>query len=584
MPSMINLKSFTRVLVVFCLIVFTYTVIPQVHSQISEILKYIIIIMIIIILMIYNQILSNLTIPNSKNLDKPGLSSKISSDHTSDIKDLYNNLTSLIVSTTKSINQNCKSAIFIIDPIQNSFVLQSRETNEFADSISASNSTLKKYIKNNKKLHQKDHPTLWNNLFYLQSWRGSECAIFSPIILKNRSAGFILSRIDHFTDMRENELNILNHLGQFVSFSLENLSDLETHIIGEDSKSLVLDILSNLDFKSDSQNIYNKFKFLILTMFDYDRLTISIRKETENRREYDKGLNLIVILTAGDKDQFTEGIDFPTNGSLHGLPVINGASINTMNWQKAYSNMVRFKSTESDEQIYQSVLGSPIIIDNESKGSIVLERKSENAFSSIDLKNLELIGQVLGSALNWKNEYEKIHINATHDGLSGLLNHQTFKERFNDEIQRAERFQQKMAIMIFDLDKFKKVNDTLGHQYGDYVIQTVSKIMEDNVRAVDVVARYGGEEFAVILINTTAVMSNVVAQRIVSNIAEYPFSMNGVDTNITISGGMSEYPSHSNQMSSLIEFADQAMYSTKQNGGNGITIHNEKLAENDGQI
>ena len=185
-----------------------------------------------------------------------------------------------------------------------------------------------------------------------------------------------------------------------------------------------------------------------------------------------------------------------------------------------------------------------------------------------------LIGNVLGSALYWKNEYEKIYMDATHDGLSGLLNHQTFKDRFRDEVKRAERFQQKMAIMIFDLDKFKKVNDTLGHQYGDYVIQTVAKIMLDNVRAVDVVARYGGEEFAIILINTTAAMSNVVAKRIVSNIADYNFSMDDIETRITISGGMSEYPTHTKKMKELIEYADQAMYETKQNGGNNITIHN----------
>ena len=90
-------------------------------------------------------------------------------------------------------------------------------------------------------------------------------------------------------------------------------------------------------------------------------------------------------------------------------------------------------------------------------------------------------------------------------------------------LRELRRFQHKMAIMIFDLDKFKNVNDTLGHQYGDYVIQTVAKIMLDNVRAVDVVARYGGEEFAIILINTTAAMSNVVAKRIVSNIADFNF-------------------------------------------------------------
>jgi diguanylate cyclase (GGDEF)-like protein len=235
--------------------------------------------------------------------------------------------------------------------------------------------------------------------------------------------------------------------------------------------------------------------------------------------------------------------------------------------------MFRFKSTESEDYKYKSVLGAPVIIEGESRGSIILEKNEGSSFSSQELADVILIGQVLGSALHWKFEYEKIHKNATHDGLSGLLNHQTFKERFNDEVQRAARFQQKMAVMMFDLDKFKKVNDTLGHQYGDYVIQTVAKIMIDNVRAVDVVARYGGEEFAVILINTTAVMSNIVAQRIVDTIANYKFSLNGVETRLTISGGMSEYPTHADNMRQLIEIADQEMYATKKQGGNGITVH-----------
>ena len=97
--------------------------------------------------------------------------------------------------------------------------------------------------------------------------------------------------------------------------------------------------------------------------------------------------------------------------------------------------------------------------------------------------------------------------------------------------------------------------------------------MQDNVRAVDIVARYGGEEFAVILINTTAEMSNMVAQRIVNNIADYQFSLDGVETRVTISGGMSEYPSHSKNMKELIELADKAMYATKKKGGNSIIIH-----------
>ena len=523
----------------------------------------------------YNQILGSLSAPQSSaGSDVPdGVPDAVTTQ--SSTHNLYENLKSLVISTAKSINPDCKSAIYVIDPGKQVFTLQAGKTSEFADSIPLSNTTVKKYINKPKKLHQKDNPNAWAELFFGQTWKGSECAIFSPVTLHGTLAGFVLSRVDHFTDATDREMGILKQLGEFVSFGLENLESLEKHILGEDSKSLILEIVSNLDFKSDAQNIFNQFKYLLRTFFKYDRLTVSLRKDTENRRKLDKGVSSIIKLADGEKDDFVEGSEFPTNGSLHGLPVVSRTSIHTTDWRQSHPNMARFRSSEPDEYAFQSVLASPIIIEGESRGSIVLERVDAQPFSSMDVNDLDLIGQVLGSALRWRYEYKKIYTNATHDGLSGLFNHQTFKERFSDEIQRAARFQQKMAVMIFDLDKFKKVNDTLGHQYGDYVIQTVSKILQDNVRAVDVVARYGGEEFAVILINTTAVMSNMVAQRIVDNIADYEFSMDGVDTRVTISGGMSEYPTHSENTKELIELADQAMYATKQKGGNGIIIHNE---------
>ena len=575
MSSMANLKTFTRALTVFCLAVLIYFFVPDSLSHLSELLKYIIIIAIIVILMMYNQILGSLSSSQpSTGSDKPdGVPDYLTTQ--SSTNNLYENLTSLVISTAKSINPDCKSAIYVIDPGQQVFTLQAGKTSDFADSIPLSNITVKKYINKPKKLHQKDYPNAWAELFFGQTWKGSECAIFSPVTLHGTLAGFVLSRVDHFTDATDREMGILQQLGEFVSFGLENLESLEKHILGEDSKSLILEIVSNLDFKSDVQNIFNQFKYLLRTFFKYDRLTVSLRKDTENRRKLDKGVSSIIKLTDGEKDDFVEGSEFPTNGSLHGLPVVSRISIHTTDWRQSHPNMARFRSSEPDEDAFQSVLASPIIIEGESRGSIVLERLNAQPFSSMDVNDLELIGQVLGSALRWRYEYKKIHTNATHDGLSGLLNHQTFKERFSDEIQRAARFQQKMAVMIFDLDKFKKVNDTLGHQYGDYVIQTVSKILQDNVRAVDVVARYGGEEFSVILINTTAVMSNMVAKRIVDNIADYEFSMDGVDTRVTISGGMSEYPTHSENIKELIEMADQAMYATKQKGGNGIIIHNE---------
>ena len=299
---MLNINSFTKVLTIYCLTVFIYIVMPDAYPQIKSFLTYTIIIYTIVLLMIYNQNLSSQNLNFSKIPIDSNISDPQSYNHFSEnIKNDFKTLTSLIVNMAKTVNDHCQSAIFIIDPASQSFILQSGESSEFKESISIRNSDIYKYINNKKKLHQKDNPKTWDELFYNQSWRGSECALFSSILIENSIAGFIISKIDHFTDLREKEIKIHDRLGEFISLSLRNLDSLEKHASGEDIKSFILDILSNLDFKSDSQNIYNKFKYLLLTLFDYDRLTISLRKEIENRRKYDKGLNLVIMLTDGIK-------------------------------------------------------------------------------------------------------------------------------------------------------------------------------------------------------------------------------------------------------------------------------------------
>ena len=288
---MANLKTFTRSLTVFCLAVFIYFFVPDSLPHLSELLKYVIIIAIIVILMMYSQILGSLSSSHSSTgSDVPnGIPDSLRTQ--SSTNTLYENLTSLVISTAKSINPDCKSAIYVIDPGKQVFTLQAGKKSEFADSISLSNSTIKKYVNKPKKLHQKDYPNAWAELFFGQTWKGSECAIFSPVTLHDTLAGFILIRVDHFTDATDREMGILKRLGEFVTFGLENLESLENHILGEESKSLILEIVSNLDFKSDAQNIFNQFKYLLRTFFRYDRLTVSLRKDTENRRKLDKGVS-----------------------------------------------------------------------------------------------------------------------------------------------------------------------------------------------------------------------------------------------------------------------------------------------------
>ncbi|MFL3008937.1 MAG: GGDEF domain-containing protein [Candidatus Neomarinimicrobiota bacterium] len=586
MISIDQLNYFTRALSLSFILVILILFLPDDFLVIKNLLKYAIIISIIISLMFYKQVIENRT--SSKSLAKANTSKTFTIyNQYNNIKEnastkiLFQKLKEMSVEMANSINSNGKSAIYTIEPKSNVYNLQYGSKTEFKDLISYKEGKILDYILGSKKINQRDNPKIWESLFFGNSWKGGECAIFSPIKIHDSDLGFLLTRLNHFKNLSDKQILALKNLGEFISYNIENLDILGYYISQESSKSLILDILSNLNYKSDEQNIFNQYKYLFRKTFQYDRLTISIRKETENRRKIDKAINSIIKLTDGLKDNFVEGVEYPTNGTLHGLPIISGESVISEDWQSSYPNIARFNSSEENIQNFKSIVGSPILVENESKGSIILEKNNGNPFKGEDLKNLDIIGKTLGSSLEWLNQYNKIYENATHDGLSGLLNHQTFKERFNDEIQRAERFQHKMSVMIFDLDKFKNINDTLGHQYGDYIIQTCSQIMKDNVRAVDVVARYGGEEFAIILINTDVIMSTIVAQRIVDTIANYPFKMDGVDANITISGGMSEYPSDSKDMKELIEFADKAMYSSKGVGGNKFSIHSKIVSKDE---
>ena len=565
MSTLNNLPTFTRALATFCIVLFIFLFLPESLSNFSEILKYLILVGIVVVLMIYSKLLGSLTFSPPEAIEITHTDeSTIYQIESKTTDQLYENLKKLVLSTVKAINPKFKSAIYMVDPEAGVFSLQASHKDKFLDSLSSNNSIISSILNNTSTVYQKDDKDGWNELFDNKSWRGSECIIGSPISIHGSTAGFVLTRVDHFSDITDKDKSILQAMGEFISHGLGSLESLEKHIMGEENKSRIIEILSELNFKSDESQVLDHFKYLIRTFFYFDRLTISIKSQEE--------YNLIIKLVDGVNDEFVEGTEFPIHGTLHGLPTVNEKVVLSQNWKESHKNIVRFNLNEAPTD-FQSVLGVPIITYGESCGSLFIERITGRPYTKADEQNLTLIGRVMGASLNWLKEYEKIYQNATHDGLSNLLNHQTYKERFSEEIQRAKRFQQHMAVLIFDLDKFKRVNDTLGHPYGDYVIQTVAKIMSENVRTVDVVARYGGEEFGIILINTTPEMALVVSQRIVDNIADYPYSMNGESVQMTISAGMSLYPTHSENMKDLIDFADKAMYNAKQEGGNQIKIH-----------
>ena len=168
-------------------------------------------------------------------------------------------------------------------------------------------------------------------------------------------------------------------------------------------------------------------------------------------------------------------------------------------------------------------------------------------------------------------DYEKTYALATTDSMTGLYNHRFFQDQMRQSIEQSNRFKHKFSLLLIDIDFFKKFNDNYGHQAGDEVLRQVAKKLQKNVRTVDIVARYGGEEMAIILDRANEEEALIVAQKIVKAIAEeaYPIA-EGVSKHITISCGVSTYPSHGETPSQLIEFSDLGLYRAKENGRNQV--------------
>ncbi len=158
------------------------------------------------------------------------------------------------------------------------------------------------------------------------------------------------------------------------------------------------------------------------------------------------------------------------------------------------------------------------------------------------------------------------------DEKTGLYNFREFQRRLRAEWERSTRYAVPLSVVFLDLDRFKQLNDTLGHQAGDRVLQEFATLVTGGARANDIAARYGGEEFAVILPHTDAEMALRVAQRIRRAVAEFQFLEDESPTRVTVSAGVATYPSDPriDSVDALIRAADEALYKAKDAGRNRV--------------
>jgi len=166
--------------------------------------------------------------------------------------------------------------------------------------------------------------------------------------------------------------------------------------------------------------------------------------------------------------------------------------------------------------------------------------------------------------------YDELQKLSILDSLTKVYNRRYFMGRYNAEFKRAEEFKLNLAFLMFDIDYFKKINDTYGHLVGDAVLREVARIIRDNLREIDFMARFGGEEFSVILPETDKASAIMAAERISAKISRERIMVFDEILSVNVSVGVATFPQNSLHPDVLSEVADKALYKAKLSGRNRV--------------
>jgi len=228
-----------------------------------------------------------------------------------------------------------------------------------------------------------------------------------------------------------------------------------------------------------------------------------------------------------------------------------------------------------------SRMSIPLISFGQTLGVLTLHSSQPDAFRGSELQSLESVADICANSIQNAHYVERVKQLAYLDGLTGIFNRRFFEMRIVEELDRARRFGTPMAVVMADIDQFKKLNDEFGHLLGDEVLRQVSSLFHQNLRKIDVVCRYGGEEFALLLTQTSAQQAVTVAEKLRRLVEGWQFP--GVPRTVTISAGVAVFPDHGAGRDELIRAADNALYFAKQSGRNRVSLNSRSRAATTGR-
>ncbi len=395
-------------------------------------------------------------------------------------------------------------------------------------------------------------------LGYLKNEDRVSSFIAAPILNGGTLEGVIALDSPDSEAFTDQDKEALSRFAGLALYLLQNAREYQEVDFAAKNFAAMHRISTEVSASLDLKTILEKLALLSHEILPYDYLTVS-------------------FMEGDDKVRFKtlkgyDGITLPRgplalSGSLLEWIVENRQPLSFCDLDQRTDRLPIFPAKELQAGC-RSFLGIPFLSQDKVLGVLTLASRQPDAISGYQQHMLSIIANQVAVNIANARLHHMMQQMATTDGLTGLINHRHFQEKADTELARAARYAEPVSVLLFDIDHFKKVNDTYGHPAGDSVLKQVARILKEAVRTSDIAARYGGEEFVSLLVNTDLEGARVMAERIRSSIEKNKFVLDGKNIPVTVSVGYSSFPADGKEKGVLIEKADQALYYAKGHGRN----------------
>jgi diguanylate cyclase (GGDEF)-like protein len=399
-----------------------------------------------------------------------------------------------------------------------------------------------------------------------------QASIVAPLSLGDKVLGVLaLDRLGERT-FAEHELQPVTLFANLAAIAIRNARQYEE--VEKTSRQLTEQLALRHELLSastlllsslDQREVFVRITEMLKDIVDYDAMDIRLLDDQTHE--------LVCIYSRDKNAELNEQFRISLDQGLAGW-VVRHDQAQLVNDMAHDPRGVHIPGT--GEEVPQASIVVPLRVQGKVTGVLSLDRLGGRTFAEGDLEPVTLFANLAAIAIQNARTYEEMQRQAISDGLTGIHNYRHFQESLQAEVSRAERYGEHFCLLMMDLDHFKAVNDTIGHQKGDDVLRAVAGVLRSCSRESDYLARYGGEEFTMILPRTSLEEAVTLAERVRASVSQ--LDPGHPSLHVTVSIGVSAYPESAADADGVLGAADAALLRAKTGGRNRVCLYSDTVA------